>query len=659
MGQILTFDECALLIVILFWMSALGRKEYRTRSGRLLVIELTLIVFTVTADLGGAMICDYFDSGRSYQIQAIFYNYVYFFCHNMLLPIYMLYVYSSLDLWHIYQKARIRHVIWWMLVLTDVVVLALNGFVLDVFSISEDVSYVRGDWLIVFYIVALIYIVWILITLIRFRQYILKDKLSTLIVLFVSVTLGLVIQLTNSALLVECFSIALAVLFFMVMLRRAGNQINPITGAQKYTACIEKVTLNTMSAKPISVMFVKIVNNNNLHMYLGLKGHNEFLYSTTSSINSICSGHGLTSSVYYMENGLYAVVSDETDEEKVADAAEEIMHALIAEHHNGKLTVLADVRICVVFCPQDMSDPSSLFSLGTNFHRTLPDTQNVHFYRDFKDNDEYKVRNDLDDILHRAVRDDNFEMYYQPIYSVREKKFVAAEAMIRLNDPVYGYVSPALFIPAAEINGCIHDIGDFVFNDVIRFISQIDMNKLGLKYIEMNLSASQCIEVDLVDKIKNLMFEYGVDPRFVSFELTEAATDMNPEIVDVNIRKLHEYGVKIALDDYGTGYSNIKRTTGLPIDQVKLDKSFVDMIDDPQMCIVIQDTISMFKEMDKEVLVEGVEEESVARKFSDLEADLIQGCELMQGFFFCKPLPGPEFLDFIKKYRNRMFDRII
>ncbi|MBO4899834.1 MAG: EAL domain-containing protein [Lachnospiraceae bacterium] len=657
--QILTFDECALFIILLFWISAIGRKEYRNRSGKLLVALLTLILITVIADLGGGTICDFCDGGRPFVIQAYIYNYLYFFCHNLLLPIYMLYIYSSLDLWHIYRKEKIRHIGWWILVLTDIVVLALNGFVLDVFELTDDITYVRGPWLTVFYVVALIFIIWILITLIRFRHYIVKDKLSTLIFLFLSVTTGLVIQLTVSELLVECFSIALAVLFFMVMLRRAGNQINPITGAQKYTACIERVTMNFKSAKPISVMFVKIVNNNNLHMYLGLKGHNEFLYSTTSRIDAICAGHGLTSSVYYMENGLYAIVSDETVEEIVADAAEEIMASLTAEHHIGKLTVFADVRVCVVFCPQDMSDPSSLFSLGTNFHRTLPDTQHVHFYRDFKDNDEYKVRNDLDDILRRAVRDNNFEMYYQPIYSVREKKFVAAEAMIRLNDPIYGQVPPALFIPAAEINGCIHDIGDFVFNDVIRFISGIDMNALGLKYIEMNLSASQCIEVDLVDKIKNLMFEYGVDPRFVSFELTEAATDMNPEIVDVNIRKLHEYGVKIALDDYGTGYSNIKRTTGLPIDQVKLDKSFVDMIDDPQMCIVIQDTISMFKEMDKEVLVEGVEEEAVARKFSDLEADLIQGCELMQGFIFCKPIPGAEFLDFIRKYRNRMFDMII
>ena len=220
--------------------------------------------------------------------------------------------------------------------------------------------------------------------------------------------------------------------------------------------------------------------------------------------------------------------------------------------------------------------------------------------------------------------------------------------MIRLNDPVYGQVPPALFIPAAEINGYIHDIGEFVFEDVIRFISTLDMDKLGLRYIEVNLSASQCIEVDLVDKIRSLMFEHGVEPRHLSFELTEAATDMNPEIVDMNIHKLHEFGVQIALDDYGTGYSNIKRTTGLPINQVKLDKSFVDMIDDPQMCIVIQDTIAMFKEMGIEVLVEGVEQEAVARKFSDLAADLIQGCELMQGFYFCKPLPAKEFLSFLE-----------
>ena len=648
MQQILTFDECAFVIVLLFWISAIARKEHTTRSNRIMFRMLTLVLVAVTADLGAASMNNYVSGGENNIILAYLFNYVYFATHNLLLPFYVLYVYSSIDIWHLFMNSRYQRLLWWTLVIVDVIVLLLNGSFITVFTITPDVVYKRGPWVSVFYVVAAVYIAWVFIILIKYRKYIDRRKMTTLFFLFSIVVVGLTIQLLYSVMLVECYSIALAVLFFMVMERRDDNQVNPITGALKYTSFTERMTKNSYSMKPMSLIFVKIMNNNNLHMYLGLKGHNEFLSFVTGQTHKLCMDNGLNDDIYYMENGLYAVVCEGTDEERVSRTAEQIMEKLSAETHFANLTVIPDVRMCVVFHPQDVHDAQTLFSLSTNFHRTLPDTKEVHYYRDFKDNKEYQVRNDLDEILRRAVENQGFEMYYQPIYSVKDKKFVAAEAMIRLNDPVYGQVPPALFIPAAEINGYIHDIGEFVFEDVIRFISTLDMDKLGLRYIEVNLSASQCIEVDLVDKIRSLMFEHGVEPRHLSFELTEAATDMNPEIVDMNIHKLHEFGVQIALDDYGTGYSNIKRTTGLPINQVKLDKSFVDMIDDPQMCIVIQDTIAMFKEMGIEVLVEGVEQEAVARKFSDLAADLIQGCELMQGFYFCKPLPAKEFLSFLE-----------
>lgn len=651
MQQILTFDECALAIVLLFFISVIARREYTTRTNRILIWMLSLVLVTVVADLGAATMNNFVTGGETNIVLAYLFNYLYFAAHNMLFPVYLRYVYSSIDIWHLYRNSRFQHVLWWILVMIDVLVLILNGSFITVFTITPDVTYVRGPWEAVFYVVAAIFVLWVFITLVRYRKYMDSRKLITLVFLFVVVIVALGIQLLDSRILVECFSIALAVLFFMVMERRSDNQINPITGALKYTSFTDRMTKNAYSQKPISVIFIKIMNNNNLHMYLGLKGHNEFLSFVTQKTGELCRNNELNTDVYYMENGLFAVVCEDIDVDRVAASAETIMDELSRENRFGKLTVIPDVRMCVVYCPTDIPDAPTLFSLGTNFHRTLPDTRQVHYYRDFKDNMEYKVRNDLDEILRRAVENHGFEMYYQPIYSVKEKRFVAAEAMIRLNDAVYGQVSPALFIPAAEINGYIHDIGEFVFADVIRFISSLDMDRLGLRYIEMNLSASQCIEVDLVDKIRTLMFEHGVESKYVSFELTEAATDMNPEIVDMNIRKLHEFGVQIALDDYGTGYSNIKRTTGLPIDQVKLDKSFVDMIDDPLMCIVIQDTISMFKEMGKEVLVEGVEQEEVARKFSDLDADLIQGCELMQGFYFCKPLPEKEFLEFIETHR--------
>lgn len=277
-------------------------------------------------------------------------------------------------------------------------------------------------------------------------------------------------------------------------------------------------------------------------------------------------------------------------------------------------------------------------------------------YSDFCYQPEFRIRNDLDEIIERAIAEKSFKMYYQPIYSTVENRFVSAEALIRLEDSTYGQVSPALFIPFAETNGSIHAIGDYVLNSVFDFISKSGMYELGLKYIEVNLSASQCIESDLFDKIEGLLDKYSLMPEQISLELTETAADIDPTIVDQNIRKLHNLGIRFALDDYGTGYSNIKRLTTLPIDQVKLDKSFVSEIDDPQMWIVIQDTIAMLKAMGKEVLVEGVESEEAVNKFINLKCDLLQGCEYIQGFYFCKPLPEDEFVEFMKNHNSNIIN---
>ena len=650
--RILVFDECAFGIVLLFWIGSILRKEYYTRSHRLMLLLQSLILVTVIADIGSGLAENYLNEGRISVILAYLFSYMYFFAHNLLLPVYLLYIYSSIDIWHHFQQKIILPFIWGFLVCTDCVVLVFNQKLFPVFTITQNVKYERGPAIYVFYAVAAVFAFWNLCVLIVNRQYINRHKMITLIFLLAVVSCGLIIQLTNGAYLVECFTVSLALLFFMTMFKRTDAQINPITGALKYTACMDAVGRNLASGKPVSVIFIKIVNNDNLHTYLGMQAHNELLRSITDRAIELFKKCSFDALMYYLENGLFAAVGEDLEDDGVAIVAEELRNIYSDRVSFGRFNIITDVRICVVKCPEDIRDSATLFSLSTNFHRTMPNTRDVHYYRDYKNNREYRIRNDMDEILRRAVENNGFSMYYQPIYSVKGNRYVAAEAMIRLQDPEYGHIAPGLFIPASEINGYIHDIGEFVFEDVIRFISQTDLAGLGLRYIEVNLSATQCIEVNLVEKVRSLLEQYDVDPGMLSFELTESAVDINPEIVDANIRQLHDYGIAIALDDYGTGYSNIKRTTDLPINQVKLDKTFVDKIDDPQMCIVIRDTIAMFKEMGKEVLVEGVEQEAVARRFSDLDADLIQGCELMQGFFFCRPLPEKDFVQFIEDHRN-------
>ena len=252
-----------------------------------------------------------------------------------------------------------------------------------------------------------------------------------------------------------------------------------------------------------------------------------------------------------------------------------------------------------------------------------------------------KVKSDMDMVISRGIKNRNFEMYYQPIYSIKEDKYVSAEALIRLNDEVYGFVSPALFIPAAEESGAIHEIGDYVIEDVCRFVGSEEFRDSGLEYVEINLSVAQCIESDLYEKIDSCMQKYGVRPDQINLEITETAVDYDPETTDRNIDKLAGSGIPFSLDDYGTGYSNIKRVVSLPLSIVKLDKTLVDEMDTPLMWIVISNTVRMLKRMGKKILVEGIEDKRSFMKFMDI------GCDYIQGFYFSKPLPKDEFLKFL------------
>ena len=651
--SVLYFDECAVVIVLLFVVSSIVRKQYKTRTNFIMFLMMLMILISAFADLTGGVLNNYGYEAKWVEIFSYVINYTYFLTHNMMLPLYVLYIYSSIDIWHIFKRKKWLWAFWIFLTIIDEFYVILNGVCFDVFTITSTGRYIRSKGADMVYVMAGCYVVWIIVALIHYRKLVNKDKLIVLFFLFAVIGVGVVVQYFNPAFLLESFTVALALLFFMVMVRREENQIDPVTGATKYNAGIERVSKNFATRKPVMVILCKIVNYNNLSIYLGQEIFNHFLHQTTDFLNEVAEDNSFRAEVFYLESGLFAYLAETHDEALSLKVANRVKDHFASEVRIEDFDIICDARVCIVKSPEDISDLSTLFTLGTTYHHTLPKTKDVILYRDYKDDTDFKIRNGMKDILRRAVDNQYFEMYYQPIYSATENKFVSAEALIRLNDPEYGCISPGLFLPIAEITGDIHDIGNFVLKDVVSFVANTDIAELGINYIEINLSASQCIEVDLVDRIKLLLEENNVDPSAITLEITETAANINPEIVDNNIKKLHDYGIRLALDDYGTGYSNIKRVTALPIDEVKLDKSFVDTMDDPDMWIVIQDTIKMLKEMGKEILVEGVEHEDVAKRFIELNTDLFQGCELIQGFYFCKPLPKDEFVEFIKKSHNK------
>lgn len=216
------------------------------------------------------------------------------------------------------------------------------------------------------------------------------------------------------------------------------------------------------------------------------------------------------------------------------------------------------------------------------------------------------------------------------------------EALIRLKDEQYGFVSPELFIPEAEKTGAIHKIGDFVLEEVCKFIASPAFRELGLSFIEVNLSVVQCMQTKLVEHIAGILYKYGVEPQQINLEITETAAAVSQKTLEDNIRELTEAGIRFSMDDFGTGYSNIQRVVQLPFNIIKLDRSFTELYDDEPHRTFLASIIHMIKVLNMRIVVEGVETKEMLQLFSELEYDYIQG------FYFSKSIPRAEFEAFIR-----------
>ena len=235
------------------------------------------------------------------------------------------------------------------------------------------------------------------------------------------------------------------------------------------------------------------------------------------------------------------------------------------------------------------------------------------------------------------------EMYLESIYVLSQKGGNVREQLVRLFDDELGFISPEEFIPIAEQNGLIISIGEAVFDYVCEFLKDKTPEKLGIEYIEVNLSIMQCMERDLPERLLKIIKNHGVDTRLINFEITETAAISNPEIMLNNMSELIKAGAAFSLDDYGSGFANINYLYSLPINIVKIDKKFIwNAMKNESTMTILRHAFQMIHEMGLYSVAEGVETEEMANKLKEL------GCDYFQGFLYSRPIPTDEFMNFIK-----------
>ncbi len=253
----------------------------------------------------------------------------------------------------------------------------------------------------------------------------------------------------------------------------------------------------------------------------------------------------------------------------------------------------------------------------------------------------------IDGIVKHALEDKLFEVYYQPIYSPETGKFSSCEALLRLKDPQLGFISPAIFMPIAERNGTILSIDRFVLASVCEMISTSEARKYGLEYVEVNLSVVDCIQTNLAENVINTLNKYNVDTSEINLEITETYEQGITSVMYENINKLTECGLSFSMDDFGTGYSNIARISNMPVKIFKLDKSIIQSAFDSEVSYMVMiNLIKIIKSLNKEIVAEGVETGEQARQIIKL------GCDHIQGFFYARPMPKDNFIEFLRDHNG-------
>ncbi|MCQ2576322.1 MAG: EAL domain-containing protein [Treponema sp.] len=637
---LLHYDFASIAILSIVIISMLSRKIVKGLSN---VFFFQVVILTFLACL-----TDVFSEipGLPISLKLIC-DYGYFIFTIMVPALYILYIYVNVGLWHHFKANLLTRIAIAVPLAFAVLILICNVFNHWAFIVTPEGNYIRGPMQPVLICCCLSYLIVGVIILIKFRKLVSITKFLPLMVMIPCVISGLFFQQFNQGVETTLFGLTIGILIISFTVQRHNEDIHGITGIKNETCAIEELPKVFSTNQNCCILLLKIKNQEAYRSTRGVEIYNKMLAAVSKIvIAAVKKRTHVDSDLYFMKDGTFLIRIDSCNTRMArniaADFTDDLRHNTII----NDVSISVDSRTCIIRVPDDIHTYKDLEIFRDNFDKKLIDTPAPVLLGSFIDSKDFKIKNEINEIITDAIENKRFEMYYQPIYSLKEKKYISAEALIRLNNPKYGFVSPAIFIPASESNGSIHEIGDYVIDSVTKFAAGCDMDKLGLKYIEYNLSSAQCIEMNLVEKLLNIAKKYQIKPEKFNLEITETASDFDPIISMMNIEQLNRSGFSISLDDYGTGYSNITRVIELPVEIVKLDKSFVDQMSNPDMWTAIEYQVKMFQEMEKKILVEGVEDEETVKVFERL------GCDYIQGYHFSKPLPEKEFIEFIKEHNG-------
>ncbi|HED35579.1 MAG TPA: EAL domain-containing response regulator [Gammaproteobacteria bacterium] len=424
-----------------------------------------------------------------------------------------------------------------------------------------------------------------------------------------------------------------------------------LTGLPNRTLLLDRLESATLRAhrnkSMIALMMIDIDNLKLINETLGHENGDKLIQSVASRLSRATRSTDTLSRSGGDEFNL--IIEDIQQLEDVALMAAKF--SAVIEHDLTLMDQVVHVNACIgvsVF-PQDGVDIGSLLShADAALYRTKERGGNTYEFYSPELGQKARRRLKIENALRHAIENDELIVYYQPKINLNDNAATGIEALVRWNHPEQGIIPPDEFISIAEETGLIIQLGQQVIEKACAQFKQWQDAGIPVSNISINVSARQFREQDLVSILQQVLEQYALDATHIEFELTESTLLKNEDQSEAKLNQLHEMGIKISIDDFGTGYASLAYLKRLPIDILKIDRSFTDgIVHDPDDIAIVNAICGLASGLGLKLVAEGIETAEQLKRIKDL------GVDYGQGYYWSPPLPADQYAELLENLKKK------